>query len=79
VNTGEGGMSLESAIAMKVGEPVDVEFSLPSIDRQLRLAGKIHRFTPPDRYELEIVHASDADREAMQDYIAGGVHVPLQL
>ncbi|HEV2350931.1 MAG TPA: response regulator [Terriglobia bacterium] len=71
LNIGEGGMSLESATPLKIGKLVNLDFSLPSIDRQLRLVAKVHRFTPPDRYGVEFVQPPTSDRKAIREYIAG--------
>lgn len=74
LNIGEGGMSLESPAPLKVGKSVNLDFSLPSMDRPLRLVAKVHRFTPPDRYGVEFVQPPAADREEIRGYIAGEVH-----
>lgn len=71
LNLGEGGMSLESATALKVGKSVNLDFALPSMDQPLRLVAKVHRFTPPNRYGVEFVQPPTTDREAIQAYIAG--------
>jgi CheY-like chemotaxis protein len=73
LNIGEGGMSIESATRLEIGKPVNVDFSLPSLDRPLRLVAKVHRFTPPDHYGVEFVQPTEADREAIRGYIAGEV------
>ncbi|HLY60297.1 MAG TPA: response regulator [Terriglobia bacterium] len=73
LNIGEGGMSLQSAAGLKIGKSVNLVFSLPSTDRQLRLVAKVHRFTQPDRYGVEFVQPSEADQEAIRGYIAGEV------
>jgi len=71
LNIGEGGMSIESSTRLKIGKPVNVDFSLPSMDRPLRLVAKVHRFTPPDRYGVEFVRPPEADCGAIRGYIAG--------
>lgn len=71
LNIGEGGMSLQSSTEIKVGKLVTLNFSVPSIDRDLQLVAKVHRFTPPDRYGVEFIHPPEADREAIRGYIAG--------
>jgi len=71
LNIGEGGMSIKSTTRLKIGKRVNVDFSLPSMDRPLRLVAKVHRFTPPDRYGVEFVQPPEADRGAIRGYIAG--------
>lgn len=78
INIGEGGMSLQSPTELKVGKLVTLNFPVPSIDRQLQLVAKVHRFTPPDRYGVEFIQPPEADREAIRGYIAGESQVQVE-
>ncbi len=74
MNIGEGGMLIESATSIKVAQSLSLEFLLPSSDQPLRILGKVHRMTPPDRYGVEFVRPSPTDQETIQRYILGAVH-----
>lgn len=69
----ESGMLLGSSGGLEAGREIVLEFRLPTSAHTLKVKGKLLRREPPDRIAVEFTSLSDADREAIQKYIAGTV------
>lgn len=73
VNIGEGGMSIEGACSLQVGNEVVVQFSLPQAPKPLRIAARVVRVAPPNRFAVEFLQPPAYDLEAIQIFIVGEV------
>jgi CheY-like chemotaxis protein len=73
LNISEGGMLLEGAGWLAVGDEVVVRLSLPDWPESLNPTGIVIRKEPPARVGLHFVNLPSDDRKAIRDYIAGRV------
>jgi HD-GYP domain-containing protein (c-di-GMP phosphodiesterase class II) len=74
-NISEGGMLLEKANGLKVGQELELEFGLPQAAALLNLRGKVVRRDLPDRIAIAFARPSPVHLEAIKSYIAGRVQV----
>jgi HD-GYP domain-containing protein (c-di-GMP phosphodiesterase class II) len=74
-NISEGGMLLEKANGLKVGQELELEFGLPQVAALLNLRGKVVRRDLPDRIAIAFARPSPVHLEAIKSYIAGRVEV----
>ncbi len=73
INLSEGGMLLDEAGGLEVGQEVGLDFSVPSCRRSLHTQAKVQRKEPPNRIAV-LFHAIERDvSEVVQNFIAEGV------
>lgn len=71
----EGGMLLETGNGLKVGEELQLNFSLPEVEGPLSLSAKAVRRDLPDRIAVAFLAVSPDNREAIRKYIAPRVQI----
>jgi len=71
LNISEGGMSLATAGELEPGQEVDLRFTVPHSQQQLRARAKVKRLEAPDRAGVEFFEISPEDQETIQSYIMG--------
>jgi hypothetical protein len=71
----EGGMLLENANGLKVGEELELSFTLDGFEHPLQLTAKAVRRDLPDRIAVAFQSVSPEYREAIRSYIAPRVQV----
>jgi CheY-like chemotaxis protein len=69
----QGGMLLETAAGVAVGQELDVEFVLPGNTRPLKPRVQVVRLEAPDRMAVRFVGLKTADLELIQEFVAGKV------
>jgi CheY-like chemotaxis protein len=72
-NIGEGGMLLEQAAPVDVGQELELRFSLPQVREMLNPGAQVVRREAADRFAVRFIALSPEDRRAIQDFIAGSV------
>ena len=75
LNICEGGMLLENADGLPIGEVLEVKFTLPGFSPPLELRARTVRRDLPDRVAIAFQAPSPAYFEAIQKYIAARVEV----
>ena len=70
-----GGMLLENTNGLKVGEALDLRFTLPGVATPLNLTAKAVRRELPNRAAVAFLRLSPEYRETIQSYIAARVQV----
>jgi CheY-like chemotaxis protein len=70
VDLGQGGMLLEPSGGVTVGQEMELEFQIPSLDCPLLIHAKAVRFEQPDRIAVQFLDSTDGDYKAVQSYIA---------
>lgn len=70
-----GGMLLENANGLRVGEELELRFMLPGVASPLKLSAKAVRRELPNRAAVAFLRLSPEYREAIQGYIAARVQV----
>jgi HD domain/PilZ domain len=75
VNICEGGMLLEGADGLPIGELMEIRFALPGFDPPLELRVRAVRRDLPDRVAIAFQAPSPPYLEAIQTYIAARVEV----
>ena len=73
VNVGEGGMLLEPSAGLQTGQEIMLEFAMPTLDRPLRIKGRVLRLEPPQRFAVEFCDGSVRDHEAIQYFVRGRI------
>jgi CheY-like chemotaxis protein len=68
-NIGEGGLLMEPSSGVEVGQQLNLEFQLPSLERPLHARARVLRKEAPDRVAVEFTDIAIRDREAIQQYI----------
>ncbi len=71
----EGGMLLETANGLTVGEEMDLQFALPEFARPLKLRAKAVRRDLPNRIAITFLTLPPEFQEAIRSYIAVRVEV----
>ena len=74
-NISEGGMLLEHANGLRVGQELELEFGLPQEATPLKLRGRAVRRNLPDRIAVGFASPPPAHLQAIMSYIAGRVKV----
>jgi len=73
VNLSEGGLLLDSAKGLRVGQELELEFSLPEAAAPLRLRAKAVRRDLPDRIAVAFAGLPSPHLQAIRGYIAARV------
>jgi putative nucleotidyltransferase with HDIG domain len=74
-NISEGGMLLENANGLRVGQEMELEFGLPQATSLLNLRGRAVRRDLPDRIAVAFAGPPPVHLEAIKSYIAGRVEI----
>jgi putative nucleotidyltransferase with HDIG domain len=74
-NISEGGMLLENANGLRVGQEIELEFGLPQATSLLNLRGRAVRRDLPDRIAVAFASPSPVHMQAIKSYIAGRVEI----
>jgi HD-GYP domain-containing protein (c-di-GMP phosphodiesterase class II) len=74
-NISEGGMLLEKANGLRVGQEMELEFGLPPAATLLSLRGRAVRRDLPDRIAVAFASPSPVHLQVIKSYIAGRVQV----
>jgi putative nucleotidyltransferase with HDIG domain len=75
VNICEGGMLLEGADGLPIGEVMEIRFTLPGFSPPMELRARTVRRDLPDRVAIAFQKLSAEHLEAIQNYIAARVEV----
>ncbi|MBI1941167.1 MAG: response regulator [Acidobacteria bacterium] len=71
LNIGEGGMLIQPRAGLEVGDDVNLEFSIPTSAKALRMRAKVLRIDDSGCVGVDFVGSSILDLEAIQAYIMG--------
>lgn len=69
VDLSETGMLLGCSTSLELGQLLNLQFSLPSIDQPLRLTGKVVRAAPSNRFGVKFIDPPLSARRAIQAFI----------
>jgi CheY-like chemotaxis protein len=72
INISEGGMLLERSGGARVGEILELEFTVPP-GAPLSALAKVIRKDPSDRTSLQFTQIASSDREVIKEYVLGEV------
>jgi len=73
LNICEGGLLIQPSGGLSMGQEIDLEFSIPTANKPVKLKGKVVRQETPDIVGLAFTNATVEVRQAIQTYISGGV------
>lgn len=72
VNISEGGLLLEAAQGVEVGQEVELEFKTPSAEKPVLVRAKVQRKESVERLGVEFVNLEPDDREGIRRFILWG-------
>jgi CheY-like chemotaxis protein len=70
INISEGGMALDGAVPLQVGERLDLRFKLPGTDDAIKLIGEVCWYDHDGRVGLHFIILSEHMKQQVQDWIA---------
>jgi CheY-like chemotaxis protein len=70
INISEGGMALDGAVPLQMGERLDLRFKLPGTDAAIKLTGEVCWYDHDGRVGLQFIIVSEHIKEQIQDWIA---------
>jgi len=68
-NISTGGMLVRTATPVPEGETVQLHFSLPGVDREIRVAAMVQHVTPGEFMGLRFTEVSAADADAIRQFV----------
>ena len=69
LNLSQTGMLLECSSDLELGQLLNLQFSLPSIDQPLRMTGRVMRAAPPNRFGVRFIELPLSAKQAIQAFI----------
>lgn len=70
INISEGGMALDGAVPLQVGERLELRFKLPETETAIKLTGEVCWFDGDGRVGFQFVVLSEHVKEQIQGWIA---------
>jgi CheY-like chemotaxis protein len=70
INISEGGMALDGAVPLQMGERLDLRFKLPGTDTAIKLTGEVCWYDHDGRVGLKFIIVSEHIKQQVQDWIA---------
>jgi CheY-like chemotaxis protein len=70
INISEGGMALDGAVPLQLGESLNLRFKLPGTDSAIKLTGEVCWYDHDGRVGLQFIIVSEHIKEQIQDWIA---------
>ena len=68
-NISAGGMLVRTADPVPEGETIQLHFSLPGVDREIRLSAIVQHVTPGEFMGLRFTEMSPADADAIRQFV----------
>lgn len=68
-NISTGGMLVRTANTVPEGETIQLHFSLPGVEREIRLAAIVQHTTPGEFMGLRFTEVSAADADAIRQFV----------
>ncbi len=70
INISEGGMALDGAVPLQIGEELTLRFKLPGTDALMKLTGEVCWYDHDGRVGLQFIIVSEHIKQHVQDWIA---------
>jgi hypothetical protein len=67
INISEGGMALDGAVPLQIGERLDLRFKLPGTDAAMKLTGEVCWYDHDGRVGLHFIIVPEHIKEQIQD------------